>query len=196
MNKYVLPFNEVISASNCVILNVLKEAMAIAMIEMPCAMKCFGYLGIEICVNGGSALMISQKSSRLASIIIRLTYVVDLSSGLNGYSCLARSRSQVAVMTLFVSKSCVKLYGTLNGTARLWLVPLIVCRWQHVQGKQIKFSDASKSKQNQNKIKTKQLFFYKIVNYEEQNGKQVILMFYFDLSFCVEQKICCLPCKW
>jgi hypothetical protein len=39
-----------------------------------------------------------------------------------------------------------------NGTVRLWLVPLIVCRWQHVQGKQIKFSDASKSKQNQNEI--------------------------------------------
>ncbi len=79
MSMSVLPFNEVISA--------------IAMIEMPCAMKCFGCLGIKICVDGGSALMISQKSSRLASNIIWLTYVVDLSRDLNGYSCLARSRS-------------------------------------------------------------------------------------------------------
>ncbi len=79
MSMSVLSFNEVISAFNCVILNVLKEAMAIAMIEMPCAMRCFGCLGIKNCVDGGSALIISHKSSRLASIIIRLTYVVDLS---------------------------------------------------------------------------------------------------------------------
>jgi hypothetical protein len=44
-----------------------------------------------------------------------------------------------------------------NGTARVSLVPLIVCRWQHIQGKQIKFP----THQNQNKVRQNEYFFTK-----------------------------------
>jgi hypothetical protein len=51
MSKSVLPFKEVISVSNCVILWVLKEAIAMAVIEMPSTMKHLGHPGIEISID-------------------------------------------------------------------------------------------------------------------------------------------------
>jgi hypothetical protein len=58
-----------------------------AAIEIPMAIKCFGQSGIEISDFCGSALMMSQKSSREPAMIARLTSVTDLVIDLKGSSC-------------------------------------------------------------------------------------------------------------
>lgn len=95
-NKFQYPLNyEYISLRSfpsqmcCAILTVLKEESAIAMIEMPIPMNHFGQPGIKIFVVYVRALMMSWKSSRLDSIIIRLTSVSDLVMALKGSLCSA-----------------------------------------------------------------------------------------------------------
>ncbi len=82
-SKSVFPLSEEISESNCVILYMLKEAMAIAAIEIPSTMKHFVCPDV-ISVDCGKAFMISLKSSRFTLIAIRLTSVVHLMIDLNG----------------------------------------------------------------------------------------------------------------
>jgi hypothetical protein len=51
--------------------------MAMATIEIPMVIKCFGWPGIEISNFCESALIMSWKSSREPSMIARLTSVTD-----------------------------------------------------------------------------------------------------------------------
>ncbi len=66
---------------------VLNVDMAMAAIEIPMAMKCFGQPGIDLSDFCGSALMMSQKSSSEPSMMARLMSVTDLVIYLKGSSC-------------------------------------------------------------------------------------------------------------
>ncbi len=66
---------------------VFKVDMAMATMEIPMAMNCFGLLGVEISNFCGSTLMMSRKSSKEPSMMARLTSVTDLVIDLKGSSC-------------------------------------------------------------------------------------------------------------
>jgi hypothetical protein len=79
----------VILELSCMIGYALKELMAIAAMESPIVINCFGQPGIEISVICGSAFMMSLKSSMKAPIIIKLTSVVDLAIELKVSLCFS-----------------------------------------------------------------------------------------------------------
>ncbi len=68
------------------ILTVLKVDIAIAVIEMPMAIKHFGWPGDEISDFCGSAIMISLKSSSEHSMVARLTLATDFVIDFKGSS--------------------------------------------------------------------------------------------------------------
>jgi hypothetical protein len=84
--RSVFSLRVLISSSSWVILTVLKVAMAMAMaaMEIPMVIKCFGHPGVEISVFCGRALMMSRNSSSDPSMMERLTSVTDFVIDLNG----------------------------------------------------------------------------------------------------------------
>jgi hypothetical protein len=76
-------------APSCVILIVLKVAMAMTAMEMPIAMNLLGHPDIEISVLCNSALMMSGKSSKLPLMVVSLISVSDFVSVLKGSSSLS-----------------------------------------------------------------------------------------------------------
>ena len=89
--RLVFSLRVLISSFSWVILTVLNVDMAMAAIDMPRAMNCFGLPGIEISVFCGKALMMSRKSSNDPSKMARLTSVTDFVMDLKGSSCFSRS---------------------------------------------------------------------------------------------------------
>ncbi len=116
MSKIMSVFSSsvLISSLSCMILMVLNVDMAMAAMEMPMAINCFGRLGVEISALWGSALIMSRKSSSELSIIERLTSVTDFVMGLNGSSCWFSSLLYTSEMASLVLNTVVILRGTLT----------------------------------------------------------------------------------
>jgi hypothetical protein len=92
-----------------VIRTVLKADMAMAAMEMLMAMNCFGQPGIEISHFCGNALIMSCKSSRLPSMVDRLTSVTDLVMALEGSSFWSSSLAYTPAINVLVLKTVIKL---------------------------------------------------------------------------------------
>jgi hypothetical protein len=93
---------------------VLKVDMAMAAMEIPMAMNRFGVPGIEISNFCGSALIMSRKSSKEPSMMVRLMSVMDLVIDFKGSSCWSNSWLYTSAMACFVLNTVMKLNGILT----------------------------------------------------------------------------------